>query len=117
GPPRLAPPCLSANVPTLRSGGEGTLLVARAGILPTSDSVGPKRYPVPLNAFAPLRVMAFTAPPENPPCRTSYGDTTTYISWMASRLIGCVPVVPPGVPLEARPKRSLFTAPSIDMLL
>ncbi len=36
---------------------------------------------------------------------------------MASRLIGSVLACPPGVPLDARPNTSLFTAPSIWMLL
>jgi hypothetical protein len=36
---------------------------------------------------------------------------------MASRLTGCVPVWPPGVPEFARPNTSLLTAPSICMLL
>ena len=38
----------------------------------------------------PLRVIALMPPPENPPWRTSYGETTICSSWIASRLTGCV---------------------------
>ena len=61
--------------------------------------------------------MALMLPPEKPPWRTSKSATTSWNSWIASRLIGVVLAWPPGVPWSARPNRSLFTAPSIWMLL
>jgi hypothetical protein len=71
----------------------------------------------PSKSFVPERVTAFTPPPVKPLCRTSYGETRSCSSWMASSEIGCVPAPPPGVPDAERPNRSLFTAPSIWMLL
>ncbi len=43
----------------------------------------------------------------------SYGEMATWISWIVSSEMGCVYAWPPGVPVDARPKRSLLTAPSI----
>ncbi len=104
GPPTLKPPCLSLNVEIFVS----------VMPLPTQSWLRPKKNPVPWISFDPLFVMAFTPPPAKPPCRTSYGETTSWISAMASRLTGCVSAVPPGAPAElARPNRSLFAAPSI----
>ncbi|MEN8159656.1 MAG: hypothetical protein ABFS41_06275 [Myxococcota bacterium] len=37
--------------------------------------------------------------------------------WGRIPVMGCAPDWPPGVPLWARPKTSLLTAPSIEMLL
>ena len=61
----------------------------------------------------PDLVTALIPAPVKPPCRTSIGEITTWNSWMASSEIGLAPACPPGVPLAARPKRSLLTAPSI----
>ena len=41
-------------------------------------------------------VIALMPPPENPPWRTSYGETTSWSSWIASRLIGCALGLPAG---------------------
>ena len=69
------------------------------------------------HSLVPDRVTALTRPPVKPPCRTSKGAICTWNSRIASTEIGREFACPPGVPLPARPNRSLFTLPSIWMLL
>src|SRR3989449_7410816 len=71
----------------------------------------------PWNWFDPDLVTALINPPVNPPSRTSNGAISTWYSLSASTEMGCAFAWPPGVPLAASPNRSLFTPPSIWMLL
>ncbi len=108
GPPKLKPPCLSLKVEIFVS----------VTPLPTQSWLRPKKNAVPWKSLEPLLVTALMPPPENPPCRTSYGETTSCTSRIASRLIGCVSATPPGAPADpASPNRSLLFAPSICRVL
>ena len=83
-----------------------------------SPGCGRSSSPCRWKAFVPLFVIALMPPPVNPPWRTSYGDTTSWIflDGVEADRLRC-PSVRPACPTSARPKRSLLTAPSICMLL
>ncbi len=77
------------------------------------------RYPNadPWNSLLPDLLTALIRPPAKLPWRTSNGAMRTWYSFTASIEMGWALAWPPGVPLAASPKTSLFTPPSIWMLL
>src|SRR5204862_2798304 len=70
GPPRRPPYCVCSNSPTF----------VFVGPLPTNDGSRFVPNTEPSHLFVPERVTAFTPPPVKPLWRTSYGETTSWVS-------------------------------------